>query len=309
MRSFLKKTKHITCLVLLAAMVFTAVQLFPAKAASGAITVTGLLNDNAVLYVGDDLQAAFDAAQRGSLISINQFIELSADVVLRAEVWINNPDRITFGDYKILLADKGMMYLKSRLRGKYYGSLSPYSTVVMVEENDGYVYYLQAQEPSFGNAELTITRSNELRSGRVDEKAAKLYLDNVPAGLSVNSLIPLVSMSQQPSAETVNISVKNAAGGIVCTGSTLEFFAANTGSTSTATKSYAIVVLGDVNGNGRIDAADANQIACHAAGSVVLSGAALEAADTNRDGKVDAKDAEWICKKYISFENYTSPLV
>ena len=49
MRSFLKKTKHITCLVLLAAMVFTAVQLFPAKAASGAITVTGLLHDNAVL--------------------------------------------------------------------------------------------------------------------------------------------------------------------------------------------------------------------------------------------------------------------
>lgn len=309
MISLLKRTKAVVCLVLLAAVVFATVQLAPADAASGSITVIGVLDNNEVLYTGDDLQAALNAAHRGSIVSINRFITLTSDLTLTTEVKINNIDRISFGDFRILLSADGAMWLDNRLRSKYYAALSPYSTVVMMQEEDlgGYVYYLQPQDPTFGSAQLTVSRSGELLSGSVDETNALLRLDAAPGGLPAGNLPALVSIPAE-NAECVNVSVQGAAYGLVSTGATLNISATNTDSSSVATRNYTVVVVGDVNGNGRIDAADANLIACHASGVSVLGGAALQAADANCDGNVDGKDAEFICKKYVSVESYTSPL-
>lgn len=307
MKHIMKRAKCLVCLAVLAAVMFTSVQLFPAEAASGSITVTGMLSGGAVLYTGDDLQAAFAAAERGSVVSIDRFITLTSDVVLTTEVMLTNTDRITFGDFRILLSGDGALFVNSRLRRKYYDALSPYSTVEMMEEHDGYVYYLKAQEPTFGSAQLTISRSGEMLGGAVDETNARVFLDASPAGISVNSMLPLVSMPAQ-NAESVTANVQGAAAGLVSTGSVLTLSATNSDSAGVASRSYTVVVVGDVNGNGRIDAADANQIACHAAGSVVLSGAAFDAADANRDGSVNAKDAVFICEKYLNYEGYTSPL-
>jgi len=67
-------------------------------------------------------------------------------------------------------------------------------------------------------------------------------------------------------------------------------------------------VIGDVNGNGRIDSADANLIVCHAAGLKTLSGDALQAADADGNGVVNTADADLLCRKYIRRDSYSSPL-
>ncbi len=55
-------------------------------------------------------------------------------------------------------------------------------------------------------------------------------------------------------------------------------------------------VLGDVDGNGKIDAKDAVMILKHVAHNITLTEKELLAADTNKDGKVDAGDAVQILK-------------
>ena len=64
------------------------------------------------------------------------------------------------------------------------------------------------------------------------------------------------------------------------------------------TKTYQIVIYGDINGDGAIDAKDLLIIRKYLLKERTLSGVYLEAAKLNRSSKVDAKDL-LILRKYL----------
>ena len=63
------------------------------------------------------------------------------------------------------------------------------------------------------------------------------------------------------------------------------------------------VKLGDVDGNGTIDAKDALMVLKAAVGKLELTEKQAKAADTNKDGKIDAKDALEILKTAVGKES------
>lgn len=306
MKSVRQRMKFIICLVLAAALLLPLGGVQQADAASSSITVTSALSGDQ-LYAGDDLQEAFDAAERGCIVSVGRYITLTSNIVLKAEVMLSGYTYIKFGDYKIQLTGEGAMYVSEKIRTKYIGALYSYSSVEMVEEQGGYIYYLVTQAPSLEGKNPTITVSGNLLGRKLDADTDIIYLDAAVGGITTDNLTKLISMTAD-NAEAVEYTYKNTSKGYVVNGSTLVASAVNYDYAQTVTKSYTIILLGDVNGNGQVDAADASLIACHVSGAAILSGNALLAADANGDGSVSSADAQFICKKYVKGNSYSTPL-
>lgn len=296
------------CLLLVAAMLLGFGGLSRVDAASGAITVTNALTGE-TLYNGDSLKEAMQAATRGSIVSIDRFYTMTSDAVIDCEVMLSNSDRITWGGYRLLLTGNGAVYVSSRLSRKQYGALYAYSSVTYTEESGGYVYYLEAGVPAFdaAAAPTTLQTGSGLLGARVNESAGTILLDTAVYGMSGDNLTKQITITAT-NAEKVKISYEKLASSNVTTGTVLTASATNYDYSGQVTKSYELIVLGDVNRNGRIDSADANLIVCHYVGQVSLSGAALKAADVNCDGTVDATDADVLCRKYIRRDSYSSYL-
>lgn len=305
MKNIRKSYKYVICLLLVVATLVCSGALARVDAANGAITVTSALNGETV-YNGDDLAAALQASSRGCIVSIDRFYTMTSDVVVSCEVMLTNTERITsWNGYKLLFTGNGAVYVSNRLARKNYGTLYSYSSVQYTEESGGYVYYLEAGVPTFTveGAATTVQTGNGLLGARVDEAAGTILLDAAVYGLSGDTLAAQVTV---PADRAEKVSISCADG--VATGSTMTASATNYDYEGKVTKSYKLIVLGDVNGNGRIDSADANLIACYYAGLISLSADALQAADVNRNGTVDAADADMLCKKYIRRDSYSSPL-
>lgn len=67
----------------------------------------------------------------------------------------------------------------------------------------------------------------------------------------------------------------------------------------TKTKTYNIVLYGDLNGDNKVNALDLLKVQKHIIGSTKLSGASLKSADTNKDGKVNALDLLKVQKQIL----------
>lgn len=62
------------------------------------------------------------------------------------------------------------------------------------------------------------------------------------------------------------------------------------------------IMLGDVDGDGKVTASDARLVLRAAVGLEILTGDALKAADINKDGKITAADARLILRKAVGLE-------
>ena len=300
---------HIVCLLLVAAILISVGGFARVDATNGAITVTSALSGETV-YNGDSLKDAMKAASRGCIVDIERFYTMTSDVVVSCEVMLTNTNRITdWAGYKLLLTGNGAVYVTNRLSRKNYGALHDYSSVTYTEESGGYVYYLEAGVPTFNadGAATTLQSGSGLLGARVNEAAGTILLDTVAYGMSGEKLTGQITVPAI-NAEKVTISYQNLGSSGVATGTILTASASNYDYSGKVTKNYELIVLGDVNRNGRIDSADANLIVCHYIGQVVLSGSQLKAADVNCDGTVDATDADVLCKKYIRRDSYSSYL-
>ena len=311
MRPVRKWTKRIASLALALALLIPCGSAMYADAASNSITVTSALT-NEQLYSGNDLQEAFDAAERGCIVSVGRYITLTSSVVLDSEVMLSGYSYIKFGDYQILLTGDGALYVDTRMRTKYIDALySAYSKVEMMEESGGYVYYLVTQAPSMEGQQPSIKVSGDLKGAKLDEEAGIIYLDAAVGGITTDNLTKLITMTAT-NAEAVEFSFKGTVSisGKTCVanGCTMTASAINYDYQQKVTKSYTIILLGDVNGNGRVDSADASLIASYASGNKELTDNALLAADANQDGSVTKADAKLICQKYVRGDSYSSPL-
>lgn len=308
MKSVFKWAKWALCLIMMVALMLPGSQTAVTNAASNAITVTNLQGEQ--LYSGENLQEAFDAAKSRCIVTISRYVTLDANAVLRVEVMLSGYTYIKFGNYKIQLAENGALFVDQRIRTKYIGALHDYSTVDMIEESGGYIYYLVTQDPSLEGQSPIVSVTRDVLGSKVDEEADMIYLDAAADGITTTSMAKSMSMSAENSevvamSFTGGVSIKGET--FVANGCIVTATATNYDSNKSAKKTYKIILLGDVNGNGRVDAADAHLIVRQASGSGSLSGNALLAADANRDGTVTVADAELLCKKYVK-DNYSSPL-
>lgn len=296
--------KRIICLLAVMAIVFAGTGALYAQAATPIISVKNALSGE-TLYSGNDLQEAFDAAERGSIVSISKNLKVESSVILDVEIMLIGYEfieRYLSRKVQILLTGEGAIFMDTQIKASGIAALYAYSTVEMTEENNGYVYYLVTQAPSLQDKTLAVTLGNELYGAKVDEEAQILYLDGLYTGMPTESLAAMFSMEAE-NADGVDVSFKGAVkvDGVSCvgTGTKLVVTAANYDYEGVISREYQIVVLGDVNGNGRIDAADASLTLRHANAVAELTGLALLAADADNDGAVTAADADTLCKKYV----------
>lgn len=72
------------------------------------------------------------------------------------------------------------------------------------------------------------------------------------------------------------------------------------------TITYTIIIVGDVNGNGRIESGDAVLVSQCLVGLAILSEVQTYASDINCTGRTDIGDASIIAKKIIYWDEYVS---
>lgn len=319
MKTILKWAKRVLCLVIILMILFADSSALFADAA-GFITVTNALSGKKI-GTYDNLQDAFDVCERGCIVSIGQRYTMTANVELKAEIMLSGHLDIVFGEYQILLSGKGAIFVDTRFnKSKYVGASNPYSEVDWMDESGGYIYYLITQTPDFGENLPKFTTGSKLLGVDVDAESNVIYQDGAVDGILASDMTKLVSFpldfsdeaKAEHAIENVAISfdgtVSNDGRTYIANGTTMTASATNYDYEGSVDKVYTIILLGDVNGNGRVDAADASLIARHAAGSTELTGNALLAADANRDGAVTAEDAQLICEKYIRRDSYRTPL-
>ena len=136
-----------------------------------------------------------------------------------------------------------------------------------------------------------------------------IYLDLQPTGVTVEELLALLGVAYQADVLTLTLTNSKEGSGLVCNGSILTITAANNDGHSVSV-SYVIIVLGDVNGNGRIEVADTYLIAATRVGTskVELSQYALLAADVNMNGGLDVADASRNSNKIVFWADYKTRL-
>lgn len=108
------------------------------------------------------------------------------------------------------------------------------------------------------------------------------------SGINVGTTVDTLKNKFTSVTNNVSVTIKNSSGstknGVLCTGDIVTIKSGN------ETKSYSIVIYGDVNGDGSIKASDYVFIKNYIMGTKSLSGANLKAADVNKDGSIKASD-------------------
>ena len=149
-------------------------------------------------------------------------------------------------------------------------------------KQDGYTYTVAAKTPAV-----------------VDK--GYLKLDTRPEGINADQLqTALRKILNKP-----NATVKVNADGVASTGLVKNGASATVTSDNEVLK-YTIIIMGDTNCNGRIEAGDMVLMRRHFQGGITLTGAAFEAADTNQNKRIEAGDMVRNRVKFQKWPDYST---
>ncbi len=149
-------------------------------------------------------------------------------------------------------------------------------------KQDGYTYTVVAKTPAV-----------------VDK--GYLKLDTRPEGINADQLqTALRKILNKP-----NATVKVNADGVASTGLVKNGASATVTSDNEVLK-YTIIIMGDTNCNGRIEAGDMVLMRRHFQGGITLTGAAFEAADTNQNKRIEAGDMVRNRVKFQKWPDYST---
>ena len=240
-----------------------------------------------VLYKGDDLTAAFAAAKNGSTITINESLTLDSNVVVKDNITIVNTANLGQNGKQILLSKGGSITTDGELD---VTTVEPYMEVV----RQGSTYVLKALTPELTGA--AVTKNDSVAGGKVD--GDYIILDVDPNGIN-ESILKASLRFFADNAEWVKVtSVTGLVSGRVANGAKVTVEAGNSASDQKATKTYTIIILGDVNGNGRTDSGDSTLMDSSYLGRTTLSEIQKLAADMNRNGRIESGDSAKNATKY-----------
>ena len=128
-----------------------------------------------------------------------------------------------------------------------------------------------------------------------------LKLDTRPEGINADQLqTALRKILNKP-----NATVKVDADGVASTGLVKNGASATVTSDNEVLK-YTIIIMGDTNCNGRIEAGDMVLMRRHFQGAITLTGAAFEAADTNQNKRIEAGDMVRNRVKFQKWPDYST---
>lgn len=139
-----------------------------------------------------------------------------------------------------------------------------------------------------------------------------LILDAIASGLTVDQframLIAAMTNDFDGKVEVTVADTANYRGSeLLCTTAKVTLTAENEDGVK-ASVTYDVVMLGDTNCNGRVEAGDGIKIKNHYQGVQEMTGLALMAADCNRNGRLEAGDGIKIKVKFQMGESYVSAL-
>lgn len=275
--------------------------------------------DGNELYRGDSLDEGFEKATDGSTIEIFDNVALENDVTLDREVTVVGADKADLAGHKITLADKNAKLTIDADITDSVVSGSEWSEVNDTPDGENHVYTLKPYDPEI--LDPTIGSDDFIKGSKIDKDNKYIIIDVVdPASITDNKLagygITVDKFNTVVDFETLHASEENyklyikgteaAAGALVPNGAQVVVTATNPDSDVTAEVTYTVVVIGDVNCNGRIDSGDAGLMMRHFFGHTTLEGYRLIAADVNHNDRVDAGDASKNQVKYNRPAGYVS---
>lgn len=187
-------------------------------------------------------------------------VKLNKDVEITGIMTVKGAAKIDQAGFNFVLKNTNSK-LVSDAALKVTTDLSGYEV-----KQDGYTYTVVAKTPAV-----------------VDK--GYLKLDTRPQGINANELQTALRKILNKSSATVTVEASGLTkGGLVRNGASATVTSAN------EIVKYTIIIMGDANCNGEIDAGDGVLMRKHFQGVKLMDGVALLAADTNQTGEIDAGD-------------------
>lgn len=246
--------------------------------AKDTVIVTG--HDGSKLYTGNDLEDALRIANGdadGATLEVLDTVTMTKDEEISMPLTIRGAVRIDQDSYSFVLKNTGAKLISDAAIKNVTTDLAGYKVKV-----DGTTYTLVPVEPQI-----------------VDK--GELKLDVKPGGITAAQL-------QVALCKILNKS--NASVTVEASGLTKEGLVRN-GASATVTSAneivkYTIIIMGDANCNGEIDAGDGVLMRKHFQGVKLMEGAALLAADTTQNGEIDAGDGVRNRMKFQKWPAYST---
>ncbi len=171
---------------------------------------------------------------------------------------------------------------------------------------------LKLKAPVFvnGHGKPTISSSDKIAATKIDTTNKLMIIDTQVAGITVSQLKKLIKF-QAENADSIEIVIGDgtlSGSDLVANGTKVTATAKRNGTSETDVVTYNIVILGDLNCNGRIESGDAVLISRMLVGEIQFNKVQKLAADTNCNNRTDIGDATIIASKIVDEENYQSML-
>ena len=163
------------------------------------------------------------------------------------------------------------------------------------------------EAPEFveGTGIPSVDADEDIADVKVDTTSKNIIIDANSDGIKAAVLESLMNFTALR-YDTLTIEIEENANGLVYTGA--KVVATASSSTGTAVIEYTIIILGDVNGDGKASALDATAISNTYLYDTPLTEAQKLAADMNGNGSVNAADATLIVNKFLYWDEYESSL-
>lgn len=148
-----------------------------------------------------------------------------------------------------------------------------------------------------------VEADGNIRGAKVDVDNKLIYLDVNPDGFKASEFADVNFKTDNATITDISIynyngTFKRGANDLVCTGD-VAFVTAKNADGVVVTAEYSIVIVGDVNGDGKANSRDTVLIKLAYMEQTTLEGLAVNAADVNYDGKLNARDTVIIESKYV----------
>lgn len=160
-----------------------------------------------------------------------------------------------------------------------------------------------AKLPKINIPKPTIEANGKIRGAKVDESKKQIFIDVNPDGFTAAEFAKVnfpIDNEVESKITVYNYSgqTKRADTDLVCTGDTVVVWAKNKDGVETSV-TYNIIIVGDVNCDGKANSRDTVLISFAFMDQITLNELASTAADVNFDGKLNSRDAVVIANKYV----------
>ncbi len=159
---------------------------------------------------------------------------------------------------------------------------------------------------------VSVENADVICGGKVDADAQYIYLDSAPTGLKTSDFNSYVNFVIDNAAESsIVIARGNKVRGendLVCTGDVVTVIARNADGVEVEV-SYTIIIMGDANCDGKLNARDTALMKAAFVGELSLDGDGALAADMNFDGKLNARDTAACDSKFVNWNDGYNTLI